>query len=95
MNSKEEGGPGWVSCAGMEKGELLHYYCEVIGICCSCLGDHVGTIRVALHCVVQRDHVEVTGGVFSSGENDLSILGNMHGCKTKVDSATMGTELRN
>ena len=63
-NGTEERGPGGVSCASMEKGQLLHCSCEIIGICCSCLGDHVRTARVALCCVVQRDHVEVTDGFF-------------------------------
>ena len=94
-NGTEEGDPGGVSCASMEKGQLLHCSCEIIGICCSCLGGHVRMVRVALHCVVQRDHVEVTGGVFSSGENNLFILCIVHGHGTKVDSAAMGTELRN
>ena len=62
-NGTEEGGPGGVSCASMEKGQLLHFSCEIIGIFRSCLGDHVRTARVALHCVMQRDHVEFTGGV--------------------------------
>ena len=66
-NGTEEGDPCGVSYASMEKGQLLHCSCEIIGICCSCLGGHVGTARVALHCVVQRDHVDVTGRVFSSG----------------------------
>ena len=95
MNSTEEGGPGGVSCAGMENGQLLHCSCEIIGISCSCLWDHVRTARLALHCVMQRDHVEVMGGGFSSGENNFSILGNIHSRMTKVDSAAMGTELRN
>ena len=36
-NSTEEGGPGGVSCAGMEKSQLLRCLCEIIGISCSCL----------------------------------------------------------
>ena len=94
-NGTEEGGPDGVSCASMEKGQLLHCSCEIIGICCSCLEDHVRTVQVAFHCVVQRDHAGVTGGVFCSKENNLSILGNVHNCRTKVDGAAMGTELRN
>ena len=50
---------------------------------------------MAFYCVMQRDHVEVTGGVFSSSENDVSILGNVHGRRPKVDGAAMGTEFRN
>ena len=93
-NSTEEDGPGWVACAGMGKCELLHCSCEIIGISCSCLWDHVKLAWLALYCVIQRDHVEVTGWVFSSGENDVSILGNVHSRRVKVDCAAMGTELR-
>ena len=66
-NGTEEGSLGGVSYASTEKGQLLHCFCEIIGICCSCLGDHVRTTQLALHCVVQRNHLEVTGGVFCSG----------------------------
>ena len=90
-NGTKEGGLSGVSCASIKKCQLLHCSFEIIGICCSCSGDHVRTVRVALHCVVQRDHAEVTGGVFCSGENSLSILGDVHGRSTKVDSAAMGT----
>ena len=36
--STEEGGLGWVTCAGMEKSELLHCACEIIGTTCSGVG---------------------------------------------------------
>ena len=94
-NSTEEGGPGGVACASMEKCELLHCSCEIIGITCSCLWGNVRPARLALHCVMQRDHVEVTGWVFNSGEDNLSIIGNVHSRRTKVDGAVMDTELRN
>ena len=94
-NGMEKCGPGGVSCASMEKGELLHCSCEIKDICCSCLEDHVRTVRVALHCVVQRDHVGVMGGVFCSRENNLSIFDNVYGHRTKMDGAAMGTELEN
>ena len=44
---------------------------------------------------MQRDHVEVMGWVFSSSEDGLPILGYFHSRRTKVDGASMGTELRN
>ena len=94
-NCTEEGGLGRIPCANMEKGQLLCCSCKIIGIGCSCLWDHVRMVRVVRHWVVQRDHVEVTGRVFCSGENNLSILGDVHGRWTKVDGAAMGTELRN
>ena len=94
-NGTEEGGPGGVSCADMEKSQLLHCSCEIIGISYSCLWNHVRMARLALHCVMQRDHAEVMGGVFSSGENNLSILGNVHGCRSKVDGAAISIEFRN
>ena len=66
-NGMEEGGPGGVPCASMEKGQLFRCSCKIVGIVCSCLWDHVRTAWLALQrCVVQRDHVEVIGGVFCS-----------------------------
>ena len=50
---------------------------------------------MAFYCVMQWDHVEVTGRVFSAGENDVSIPGHVHSRRSKVDSADMGTEFRN
>ena len=94
-NSTEEGCPGGVASADMEKCELLHCLCEIICITCSCLWDYVRPAWLACHCVMQRDHVEVTGWVFSSSENNLSIFGYVYSCRTKVDVAAMGTELRN
>ena len=52
-------------------------------------------MRLAFYCVMQWDHVEVTVSVFRSGENDVSILGHIHGRRSKVDGAAMGTEFRN
>ena len=50
---------------------------------------------MTFYCAMQWDHVEVTGSVFSSGENGVSILGHVHGRRSKVDGAAMGTEFRN
>ena len=92
--STEEGGPGWVACADMEKSELLPCSCEIIGTACSCLCDRWRPALFGCDCVMQWYHVEVTGWVFISGEYNLPLLGNIHGCRTKVDGAPMSAELR-
>ena len=94
-NGTEEGDPGGVPCASMEKGQLLCCSCKIIGIGCSCMRYNGMMAWLALHCVVKRDHVEVMGGVFCSRENNLSIFGDMHGRWTKVDRVAMSTELGN
>ena len=92
--STEEGGSGWVACAGMEKSKLMHCSCEIVGITCSGCGDHGRPVCWGCDCVMQWYHVEVSGWVLNSGEDNLAILGNIHGCRTKVDGAPMSTELR-
>ena len=92
-NGMEEGGPSGVSCASMEKRQLLHYSCEIIGICCRWLGDHFRRVWMALHCVVQRDHVEVTGGVFVLERITFPFL--VTWLQGQSGFTTMGTELRN
>ena len=92
--STEEGGPGWVACTGMEKSELLHCSCEIIGTTCNGVGDRGRPVLGGCDCVMQWYHVEVTGWVFISGEDNLPILVNIHGHRTKVDGAPMSAELR-
>ena len=93
VNDTEIRGTGGVPCASMEKGQLLCCSCKIIGIGCSCRQYNVRVAWPALHCAVQWDHVEVTGGVFCSRQNNLSIFGDVHCHWTKVDRTAMGTEL--
>ena len=92
--SSEEGGPGGVACAGMEKSELLHCACEIVGITCSGWGDRGWPVLLDCDRVMQWYHVGVPGWVFNSGEDNLAIFGNIHGYRTKVDGAPMSAELR-
>ena len=92
--STEEGGPGWVARAGMEKSKLLHFSCKIIGTTCSGLGDRVRSVLWRCDCVMQWYHVEVLGWVFNSCEDNLAIFGNIHGRRTKLDGAPISAELR-
>ena len=92
--STEEGGPDWVACAGMEKSELLHCCCDIIGTTCSGVGGRGRPVLGGCDCVMQWYHVEATGWVFSCSEDNLPILGNIDSSWSKVDGAPMSTELR-
>ena len=92
--STEEGKPGWVACTGMEKSKLLHCSCEIICTTYNGVGDRGRLVLGGYDCVMQWYHVEVTGWVFSPGEDNLSILGNIHDRRTKVDGTPMSAELR-
>ena len=51
--STEEGGPGGVVYAGMEKSELLHCACEIIGTIRSGVGAHGRPDQWDCDCVMQ------------------------------------------
>ena len=80
--------------AGMEKGELLYCACEIIGTTCSGVGVRGRPSLWDCDRVMQWHHVEVLTWVFSTGEENLPILGDLHCCRTKVDGTSMGAEFR-
>ena len=78
----------------MEKSEPLHCACEIIGITCSDWGDCGWPVLWGCDCVMQWYHVEISGWLLNSGEDNLAIFGNILGYRTKVDGAPMGAKLR-